>query len=154
MKFLVILLAFSVIAGPCYAVRQLPPSRSVAQFAKEARGRVMLRGLKSLSRWMGEWPIDLRAIKINVNILADHVKRIEKPLALREKVNMLSQIWEIRQSLNFAALLEPEQLQYVTGMDPKQYRALVDQFKFASTMLKRKLLDAGTIQSSKLNART
>ncbi len=150
MKCLWLVLVFSVIAGHCFAsAPQVAP-----QFFERVWARGALPGPRSPLGWKTDWPKLLGEIKSHIKALSDQVDGIHAPLVLREKVNMFFQLWKIRQCLNVAALLEPEPLQYVTGMDPKQFRVLIDQFKSASTNLKRKLLDAGTIQSSKLNART
>jgi len=88
---------------------------------------VQKEGKPAAEKIAKQFPERFKAVRATVENLSTKVHRGIDSMNLEQKRNTLVQIWRVRKSLDLMALLSPEMLQELTGLDTTGLRALEDQ---------------------------
>lgn len=93
-------------------------------FVNKAWQKVQSQGASAAESAVRQAPARFRDVKRQVQSVSKQVQRMAKSARLEEKKNLALQLWEIRGSLDLMALLNPDTLEALTGIDAPLLRKL------------------------------
>lgn len=95
------------------------PTTETLTFLRQSWSLVSKDGPKALNAAKLHWPDQVRRVKDEVSTLQSKCDKGVSQLGLTEKVALVGELWRVRSSINLLALLDPQMLHNVTGLDPK-----------------------------------
>lgn len=110
-----------------FAAHAQSPWDQGTAFLKSAWKRVEQEGPKAAEAAIRSAPERFKQVKTQVTGLQTQVQRWAKEKKLEERKNLALELWRIRGSLDLMALLEPEMLHRLTGIDAKTLKGLQSQ---------------------------
>lgn len=85
---------------------------------------VQQEGAPAAERVIQEAPKKFKAVRKNLEGLSKKVAQFADGHHLQEKKALLLEFWRIRDSVNIMALLNPDTLETLTGIDHKEFQAM------------------------------
>lgn len=107
-------------------------------FFQNAWKRVQAEGPAAAERLVRATPERFKKVKGRVAELSKLTREWADEKKLEEKKNLALELWRVRGSLDLMALLNPDVLEQLTGIDAKTLRNLRAQTEKAQTLLQRK----------------
>jgi len=96
-----------------------------AAFFRSAWGRVQKEGPVAAERIVRANEARFRDLRARAVKLTKTAEQFVDMKSLEERKMLLTQLWQLRGSLNLVALLEPTVMQQLTGLDPATVKALL-----------------------------
>ena len=104
-----------------------PEERGLMGWVHSAWKTVQKEGKPAAEKLAKEFPQRFRNVKSTMDGLSKKVRDTIDAMNLEQKRATLEQIWRVRKSLDMMALLSPEMLQELTGLDTSTLRSMEDQ---------------------------
>lgn len=103
------------------------PAQETTRFLRRAWSLVRKKGPKALESAQLAWPDEIRGVRRRVQEFSRSLVGRFEGSGLQERTRMIAELWRIRGSLNLLAMLSPEGLKLVTGLDVSELRKLQEQ---------------------------
>jgi hypothetical protein len=123
-----------LLSGVALASAQSPLEQGSA-FFQNAWKRVQAEGPAAAEKLVRATPERFKRVKGQVGGLTKDVQVWAKDRKLEEKKNLALELWRVRGSLDLMALLNPDILEQLTGIDGKTLRSLRSQVEKAQGLL-------------------
>lgn len=126
-----------LLSGAAFAGAQQSPLEQGSAFFQNAWKRVQAEGPAAAEKLIRSTPERFRRVKGQVGDLTKDVQVWARDRKLEEKKNLALELWRVRGSLDLMALLNPDILEQLTGIDGKTLRSLRSQVEKAQGLLAR-----------------
>lgn len=102
------------------------PVETGMSWLRSAWTKVQKEGKAAAEQVVKETPEAFKALPKKVTAMTDRATKLYKSMDLEDKKAFVVELWRVRQSLNLMALLDPDVLQQLTGIDAKVLKTAID----------------------------
>ena len=102
------------------------PVETGMSWLRSAWSSVEKQGRPAAEKAIKEMPKFFSGLPKRVTQMTDKAAKVYKDMKLEDKKAFVLELWRVRQSLNLMALLDPEVLQNLTGIDAKVLKTAMD----------------------------
>jgi len=115
-KLVAVLLALCCLAIG-FAQKPTPQDNGFMGWVHDAWKMVQKKGRPAAEQFVRQWPKRFQAVKKEVADLSKTVHDKVAAMDLEQKKNIALELWRVRKSLDLMALLDPNVLHSLTGLD-------------------------------------